>query len=108
MGEPPMKIKIPPLNRMASHVLHQVKQCHAPYWQCLREGVTLEQEMQAYGAVRLHDKIRSAQRDTLSKKHKMVSLYVQRPTLSRSFEGQVLATPNIYQAKKILLIIHDP
>ena len=108
MGEPPMKIKIPPLNKIASHVLHQVKHCHAPYWRCLREGISLEKEMEAYGAGRLHDHIRSVQRDTLSKKHKMVSLYIQRPTVSRSFEDQVLATPNIYQAKKILLIIHDP
>lgn len=112
MGEPPMRIKIPPLNRTAAHVLHQVRHCHAPYWQCLRQGFVddpiLEKDMQNYGATRLHDTLRSAQRDILSKSYKMVNIYVQRTQVSRSFEDQVLATPNIYQAKKILLIIHDP
>jgi histone deacetylase 6 len=30
MGEPPMRIKVPPLNHMSARVLHQVKHCHAP------------------------------------------------------------------------------
>jgi histone deacetylase 6 len=38
----------------------------------------------------------------------MVSLYVQREKLSKSFENQVLVTQSLHAAKRILLIIHDP
>lgn len=38
----------------------------------------------------------------------MIPLYIQRNKLSRSFENQVLASPELHKCKKILLIIHDP
>ena len=96
------------MNKTAHYVLQQVKACQAPFWECMREGVVTEEEIQAPGSERLHDTLRTAQRGNLSRDHKMVSLYVQREKLSRSFEDMVLATPGLYQAKKILLIIHDP
>jgi len=40
--------------------------------------------------------------------HKMIALYVQRDKLFKQFEDQVLATPGLQAAKKIVFIIHDP
>jgi histone deacetylase 6 len=107
MGEPPMRIKIPPLNKTAAHVLHQVKVCQAPFWQCMREGIMSAEELKTPGSERLHDTLRARQRDILSKDYKMVSLYVQKDKLSRAFEDQVLATMSLYHAKKIFMVIHD-
>ena len=39
MGEPPQRLVLPPLNRAAAQVLDTVKQHHAPYWDCMRQGV---------------------------------------------------------------------
>jgi histone deacetylase 6 len=108
MGEPPMKMRIPPINKTAAYVLAQVRACQAPFWQCMREGVIPTTEMEAPGSARLHDVLRYAQRSKLTRDHKMTALYIRRDKLSASFEDMVLATPNLYQAKKILLIVHDP
>jgi len=64
--------------------------------------------VQGLGGTRLNDVIRAYQRKTLSEKYKMISLFVQREKLSKSFEHQVLATSGLHSAKKILFIIHDP
>ena len=108
MGEPPERMQIPPLNHKAAEVLNQVKNYQAPYWECMRPGVVPAQELVNTGALRLHDVLRGYQKKILNTKHKMVSLYIQRDKLSKSFEDQVLATPGLYNAKKILVIVHDP
>jgi histone deacetylase 6 len=108
MGEPPAKMRIPPLNVTANYVLNQVRACQAPFWECMREGVVPASEMKAPDASRLHDVLRFAQAAKLKKDHKMTDLYVRREHLSTSFESMVLATPALYNAKKIMLIIHDP
>ncbi|KAH8820591.1 histone deacetylase [Xylogone sp. PMI_703] len=108
MGEPPERMTIPPINREAAKVLNQVRQAQAPYWECMRPGVIDVKDLQRRGAERLNDVIRTYQRRILSQKYNMISLYIQRDKLSRSFEDQVLVTPNLPSAKKILLIIHDP
>jgi histone deacetylase 6 len=108
MGEPPMKMNVPPLNKTTNYVLNQVRACQAPFWECMREGVVPAQEMNAGGSKRLHDVLRFAQSARLTKDHKMTSIYVRREKLSSSFEDMILATPELYHAKKILVIIHDP
>ena len=107
MGEPPMKLKVPPINKLASYVLHQVRVCQAPFWQCMREGVIESEEIKAPGSRRLHDELRFAQAARLKKDHTMSSLFVRRDKLSTSYENMILATPNLYTAKKIIVIIHD-
>jgi len=108
MGEPPERIQIPPLNHKAAEVLQRVKEQQAPYWECMRPGVVPVPEIVNRGALRLHDVLRAYQKKTLNEKHKMVSLYIQRDRLSKSFENQVLVTPGLYNAKKILVVVHDP
>ncbi|KAH7149759.1 histone deacetylase [Dactylonectria estremocensis] len=108
MGEPPPKMEIPKLNEEAARILAKVQAHQAPYWECMRPGVINVPEVQTLNADRLHDVIRHAQRQVLQAKHSMVPLYVQREQLYKSFENQVLVTPNLHDAKKILVIIHDP
>jgi histone deacetylase 6 len=108
MGEPPERVTIPPLNREAANVINAVKAYQAPYWECMRPSVVDIKDVQGMGGVRMNDVIRAYQRKVLWQKHKMVSLYVQREKLSRSFEDQVLVTPGLHAAKKIFLIVHDP
>ncbi|KAL2066696.1 hypothetical protein VTL71DRAFT_2768 [Oculimacula yallundae] len=108
MGEPPERMVVPPLNRTAAGTLDNVKRIQSAYWECMRPGVVRLAELQERGTDRLSDMIRLAQKSTLSERHGMFPLYVQRTKLSRSFENQVLVTPNIDKAKRILMIIHDP
>ncbi|CAG9939480.1 unnamed protein product [Clonostachys rosea f. rosea IK726] len=108
MGEPPPKMSIPKINREAARVLAKVQAHQAPYWECMRAGVVNVPEVQNMRGSRLHDVIRNAQRQILQEKHNMIPLYVQREVLYKSFENQVLITPNIQDSKKVLLIIHDP
>ncbi|KAI9744242.1 MAG: Histone deacetylase hda1 [Claussenomyces sp. TS43310] len=108
MGEPPPRLTIPPINREAELVIQQVKEYQAPYWQCMRSGQILPRDLQVPGTARLNDVIRAYQRKILFTHHKMITLYVQRDRLYKSFEDQVLVTPGISAAGRILFIIHDP
>ncbi|KAK7414744.1 Histone deacetylase hda1 [Neonectria punicea] len=108
MGDPPPKMEIPKINKEAARILAKVQAHQAPYWECMRPGVVNVPDVQKLNANRLHDVIRNAQRQVLQSKHSMVPLYVQREQLYKSFENQVLVTPNLHDAKRILVIIHDP
>ncbi|KAL6889930.1 hypothetical protein HDV57DRAFT_488088 [Trichoderma longibrachiatum] len=108
MGEPPPKLVLPGINKDAARTLAKVQAYHAPYWECMRPGIVDVPEVQALNADRLHDVIRNAQRQVAQSKHSMIPLYIQRETISKSFENQVLVTPNLHEAKRILVILHDP
>ncbi|KAI9651066.1 Histone deacetylase hda1 [Ciborinia camelliae] len=108
MGEPPTRQPIPPLHKLAAQVFEEVKYYQSPYWECMRSGIVDYKEAQFKGAVRMDDVVRNYQRNMLSKNHQMVSLWVQRHQLARSFDNQVMVTPSIHSAKKILIIVHDP
>jgi histone deacetylase 6 len=83
MGEPPERLSVPPLNMEASHTLHNVQRIQANYWDCMRPGVVPLLGLQERGTERISDVV-------------------------RIFDNQILVTPDIYKAKRILLIIHDP
>lgn len=107
MGEPPERMTIPPVSKGAALVLHQVKQIQSQYWQCMQPGIVQAKEVQDQGGVRLHDAVRTYQRRIMTLKYTMVSLRMGRDKSSPTFEDQVLVTPGIHAAKKILIIIHD-
>lgn len=116
MGEPPPRINIQPINIDASQVLDQVRDYQAPYWECMRPGPretatdpkrTLG-DVRDLGAIRLNDVIRGYQKKILSENHKMISLYIMREKISRTFHDQVLVTGGLQTAKKIFFVIHDP
>jgi histone deacetylase 6 len=109
MGEPPERmIELPPINREAEQVLDNVKRIQSAYWNCMKPGVVPLRKMNMLGAERISDVIRTAQRSKLAEKHTMMPLYIHRDKLSRTFKNQVLVTPDLYRAKKIMLILHDP
>ena len=108
MGEPPERMTIPALNKDAALTLDIVRRQQAPYWRCMEPGVVKQEEIQQQSTDRVSDLIRTAQKNILGEKFGMIPLYIQRNKLSRSFKNQVLATPELYNSKKILLIIHDP
>ncbi|KOS18449.1 Histone deacetylase clr3 [Escovopsis weberi] len=108
MGEPPPKMDLPKLNVEAARILARVQAYQAPYWDCMRPGIVDVPNVQSLNGDRLHDVIRNSQRQVLQTKHNMVPLYVQRDRLFKSFENQVLVTPDLSQSRKILVIIHDP
>jgi histone deacetylase 6 len=108
MGEPPPQMKLPRINKEAAKVLAKVQATHAPYWECMRPGVINVQGLGAAGTVRLHDVIRNYQRQVFSEKFGMVPLFVQRDTLFKSFENQILISPAVSEKRKLLLIVHDP
>lgn len=108
MGEPPPKIKLPPINKKAAQDLAQVQAYHAPYWECMRPGVISIPDMQDLRATRLHDYLRIAQRQQLSSKYQMYPLFIHRDNLFKAYENQVLVTPNWNQARRLLIVVHDP
>jgi len=108
MGEPPPQMTIPKLNKEAARVLNKVQVYQSHYWQCMRPGVVDMALAQSNRSQRMHDFVRNAQKDVLMMKHHMVPLYIQREKLHRTFENQVLVTPTIETAGKVLIVIHDP
>jgi histone deacetylase 6 len=108
MGEPPERMVIPPISRGAANVIEKVIGYHAPYWECLRSGQLIKNDVERSHGVPMDDVIRSYQFRHLFNKYKMTSLYIQRDKISQSFENQVLATQGLHKARNILVIIHDP
>lgn len=108
MGEPPPKMDIPKINKEAARLLAKVQSYQAPWWECMRPGVVDVRDVQAQGSQRLHDIVRSHQRELLQKNHGMIPLYIQRDAIFRSFENQVLATRHLLEARRLIVIIHDP
>ncbi len=108
MGEPPPQFEIPKLRKDAARLLARVQAHQAPYWECMRPGVVDVPDLQAQGALRMHDVVRSFQRHMLSVNYGMFPLFVQRSSLYKAFEDQVLVTRSLHSAKKILVILHDP
>ncbi|KAI1825160.1 histone deacetylase [Xylaria intraflava] len=107
MGEPPPQMQMPPISKEAARTLAKVQAVQAPYWECMRPGI-IDVEQLGDNASRLHDVIRGYQRQVLSEKHGMIPLFIQREALFKSFENQVLVTPDIQSKRRVLFIIHDP
>lgn len=107
MGEPPPKMDVPRIDKNAAKVLAKVQAIQAPYWECMRPGVINMKEMEN-GSTRLHDVIRNYQRHILTEKYNMIPLFIQREALFKSFENQVLISPEASEKNRVLLIIHDP
>lgn len=108
MGEPPERMSLPPCNREAANTIDNVARIQSRYWSCMRASFVPYTELKERGTERASDLIRRAQKEKLSQKFGMIPLYIMRNKLNSSFENQVLVTPELYAAKKILVIIHDP
>ncbi|CAG8971074.1 hypothetical protein HYALB_00009674 [Hymenoscyphus albidus] len=108
MGEPAQRLAVPACNAKAGRDLDSVRFVLSPYWKCMRPGIVQVQDLEARKAERLSAVVRAWEKNELCRKHNMAVVPVLRNRLNKVFENQVLVTPKIAYAKKILLIIHDP
>ncbi|RDL33974.1 Arginase [Venustampulla echinocandica] len=109
MGEPPERMEsIPPLNKKAARDLEHVRAYQSAYWDCMRPGIVPIREMEDRNASRLSEVVRAYAKKILSEKHNMITMPILRNKICKSFDNQVLVTPMIHQARKIMLIVHDP
>lgn len=108
MGEPPPRMDLPAVNQDAQRMLAKVQGYQASYWECMRKGVVAATDLRGLDATRLHDVIRGSQLRQLARRHKMTPLHIHEEALFKTFENQVLVTPQILEARRLLIIIHDP
>lgn len=108
MGEPPPRMELPKINKDAARVLAKAQAYQAPYWECMRQGVLSVPDVNDLHSTRLHDIIRDSQLQRWQRKHQMMPLHIHREALFKTFENQVLVTPGLHNARRLLLIIHDP
>ncbi|RKF77633.1 Histone deacetylase clr3 [Golovinomyces cichoracearum] len=108
MGEPPERITIPPLNKDAAYTLHNVRQIQAAHWDCMRPGVIPFPDFKESSLQRVSEVARMAEKNILAEKFGMIPLYIQRTVSNKIFKNMVLASPELYKARKILVIVHDP
>ena len=107
MGEPPPRIDLPAVNADAKRMLAKVQAYQAPHWECMRQGVVSAADLEGLNVRRMHEVIRESQMADFLRKHGMSPLHIQKESLFKTFNGQVLVTPDIQQAKRLLIVIHD-
>lgn len=107
MGEPPDRLASIEPTPSGVDTVQLVRRTQSKFWPCLFPRNPAEQ-LKAEGAVRMHDIIRDWQKNVLFENYSMSSLFIARTKLSKSFENQVLATPDYTEDRPLLIIFHDP
>lgn len=107
MGEPPDRIVHAEPTKSGVDTVQRVLRTQSKLWPCLHPKYPAEL-LKSQNAVRIHDVIRDWQYQKFFDEHEMTSLFIARSKISRSYENQVLATPNYTEACPLLLIFHDP
>lgn len=108
MGEPPPQLDLPGLNKEANRTLDAVRAYQAPYWECMRPGIVSISDNDRLEGRTLTDVLRMDQKTRYFEKYKMLSLYIQRQALFRTYENQILVSLDIETAQTILVVLHDP
>ncbi|WPH04247.1 histone deacetylase HdaA [Acrodontium crateriforme] len=108
MGEPPDRILDSTPTKTGVDDVKMVARHLSKYWSCLYPKDMSERLKGPLGGERMHDVVRKYQASNLWEKHEMVPLYIRSTGLSKSFENQVLATPNYSENRPLLIILHDP
>lgn len=108
MGEPPERLALDPINHEAAKTLDEVQRIQSRYWKCMRNNVVPYSELKKRGAKQMDVVIRRSQQEELANTCGMIPLYILRTKVNKVYTNQVLATPRLHDAKKILIIIHDP
>ncbi|KAE8134720.1 hypothetical protein BDV38DRAFT_285494 [Aspergillus pseudotamarii] len=105
MGDPPDRLHSTFPSKLATTTVRRVMMIQSQFWNCMYPKAPQEEGL---WTDRLHDVIRAYQSKRLYENYKLTSLYIYRTAISKSFENQVLATPNYYQRNPLLVIFHDP
>ncbi|KAF4554094.1 Arb2 domain-containing protein [Elsinoe fawcettii] len=107
MGEPPERLQSSQPSPAGVDTVQEVLRQQSNFWPCLYPKDPSKRLKKAKGE-RLHDLIRGWQASQLFKNYDMTALFIARYKISKSFEDQVLATPNYHEARPLLLTFHDP
>ncbi|KAL1306585.1 hypothetical protein AAFC00_005269 [Neodothiora populina] len=107
MGEPPERLISNEPSPTGVDTVELVKRTQSKFWPCLYPRNPSDR-FKTLKAARMHDIIREWQTKKLFEDFDMTSLFIARNKISKSFEGQVLATPNYTEDRPLLLIFHDP
>ena len=83
--------------------MHQSK-----WWPSIYPKNISQDILNTSGAERLHDAVRHYQASRLAETHNMVRLTIFHDELSKSFDNEVMATPNYDQRKPLIVFFHDP
>ncbi|KAI1931621.1 Histone deacetylase hda1 [Ophidiomyces ophidiicola] len=110
MGEPPDRLIGVAASNAGVSTVRSVAMLQAKYWQCMypkgrAEGDVLGKSGSCGARA---DIIRQYQAKQLYDEHKLTNLYIYRASISKSFENQVLASPNYDAPVPLLVIFHDP
>ncbi|KAL4892077.1 histone deacetylase Hda1 [Aspergillus ambiguus] len=105
MGDPPDRLHSTSPSEAATATVRRVMMIQSRYWSCMYPKGPQETGL---WTERLHDVIRGYQAKELYDNYKLTSLYIYRTGISKSFENQVLATPNYHQTTPLLVVFHDP
>ncbi|KAJ6110855.1 histone deacetylase [Penicillium sp. IBT 16267x] len=126
MGDPPERLIKNTPGSGAIITVSQVKRTQSHYWRCMTPRPLAQQTQGIRFHNRLHgmtgqskprnsvklinaqDSIRELQAKQLYESCKLTELWIYRTAISKSFEHQVLASPNYNQAVPMLIIFHDP
>ncbi|RKF63027.1 Histone deacetylase clr3 [Erysiphe neolycopersici] len=108
MGEPPERIIIPPLNKDSAYTLDNVRRIQAVHWDCMRPGVIPFPDFKDESLQRVSEVARTAEKNVFAEQFGMVPLFIQRTASNLIFKDMVLASPELFKARKILMVIHDP
>ncbi|KAK5254186.1 Histone deacetylase hda1, partial [Exophiala xenobiotica] len=104
MGEPPDRVSSTQASHHAVETVAKVRTVQSKYWRSIYPKDPIGG---IFGGERLHDIIRQWQAQHLYDKYKLTQLHIFRDNISKSFEQQVLATPNYETKKRLLIIFHD-
>ncbi|KAJ5182425.1 Histone deacetylase clr3 [Penicillium capsulatum] len=104
MGNPPERWRVTSPTKPAVNTVRRVMGIQAQYWQCMYP----KPPQHPVWANRLHDVLREVQAKQLYESAKLTPLYIYRTAISKSFDNQVLASPNYHEAVPLVVIFHDP
>ncbi|KAI5800265.1 putative catalytic subunit of a class II histone deacetylase complex [Peziza echinospora] len=109
IGEPPGPPTSTVPSNSAKDTIHQVIIQQSRFWDCMSIKGVLP-DLITHRPARIHDVIRLFQAKELADKHSMYELPVMRnkERTSKSFEDQVLASPDYQNKETLVFIVHDP
>ncbi|OCK79599.1 hypothetical protein K432DRAFT_63137 [Lepidopterella palustris CBS 459.81] len=108
MGEPPDRLDELEPSPLGVSTVQLVMRQQSKFWKCMYPKEMSKSMKDRVGGERLHDIIREWQSKVMFEEFSMTSLFILREKISKSFENQVLATPNYFEARPLLVIFHDP
>ncbi|EMC96258.1 hypothetical protein BAUCODRAFT_69749 [Baudoinia panamericana UAMH 10762] len=108
MGEPPDRLTNLNPTRSGVEDVKMVARQQSKFWSCLYPKDLSAQLAGPLHGERMHDLVRRTQAAELWEQHQMTPLFIHRDKLSKSFENQVLATPNYMEARPLFVILHEP